>query len=81
MQVTVTASDPDAGDTLTYLLDADNSPAGATIEKINNGQAIIRWTPTSADFPGPVEFRVLVIDDATQAISDAETFSAFFTIT
>ena len=56
------------------MLDADNSPAGATIEKVSNGQAIIRWTPTAADRPGPAEFRVLVIDNGTPALSDVETF-------
>jgi hypothetical protein len=79
LSVTVTATDPNSGDTLTYLLDADDSPTGATIEKITNGQAIIRWTPQAGDLPGPVRFRVLLSDDGNPALFDAEEF--FVTLT
>jgi hypothetical protein len=77
--VTVTATDPNPGDTLTYLLDVDDSPTGATIEKITNGQAIIRWTPQAGDLPGPVRFRVLLSDDGNPELFDAEEF--FVTLT
>ncbi|MCA9248042.1 MAG: tandem-95 repeat protein, partial [Planctomycetales bacterium] len=72
--VTVTATDPDLFDTLDYRLDEDNSPAGATITKLNNNTAEIRWTPTAADLPGPVSFRVLVTDSGNPTEADAESF-------
>ncbi|QDU75767.1 hypothetical protein Pan97_28090 [Bremerella volcania] len=75
MIVEVTATDANVGDTLTYQLDPDNLPAGATIEKVNNNQATIRWTPTS-DFAGQsVVFRVLVIDDGEPPLADSEEFT------
>ena len=43
----VDATDPDAGDTLTYSLDA--APAGMTID-LTTG--VIAWTPTSAELGG-----------------------------
>jgi hypothetical protein len=79
MQVTVTATDPNPGDTLTYLLDADNSPDDATIERINNNQAIIRWRPENADLPGPILFRVLVVDNGVPALADSQDFSVTLT--
>ncbi|EAQ80412.1 hypothetical protein [Blastopirellula marina] len=72
--IEITATDPNPGDTLTYILDAEDSPAGATIEKIDNNHAIIRWTPTAADLPGPVSFRVLVIDNGEPPLADDEEF-------
>jgi len=79
--VEVTATDPNAGDTLTYILDPENSPAGATIEKIDNNRAVIRWTPTSGDLPGPVTFGVLVIDDGNPALADSEEFQVMLSST
>ncbi|MEW4452967.1 hypothetical protein AB1L30_09845 [Bremerella sp. JC817] len=72
--IQITATDPNGGDTLTYILDAEDSPAGATIEKIDNNHAVIRWTPTADDLPGPVSFRVLVIDDGEPPLADDEAF-------
>lgn len=75
MIVEVTAFDENEGDTLTYILDPENMPDGATIEKVNNNLAIIRWTP-SADFAGQtVTFGVLVIDDGEPPLADSEEFS------
>ncbi|PQO25675.1 hypothetical protein C5Y96_22915 [Blastopirellula marina] len=75
MIVEVTAFDENDGDILTYILDPENSPSGATIEKVNNNMAIIRWTPT-ADFAGQsVTFGVLVIDDGEPPLADSEEFT------
>lgn len=75
LMVEVIATDANAGDTLTYQLDPENLPPGATIEKVNNNLAIIRWTPTS-DFAGQdVTFRVLVIDDGDPPLADSEEFT------
>jgi hypothetical protein len=71
--VNVTATDADAGQTLTFALDLENSPAGATITKTGATTATIRWTPAAGDVPGPVGFRVLVADDGITPLADAET--------
>lgn len=77
--LTVTATDPNAGDTLTYQLDLDNSPAGATIERTDNNTAIIRWTPSTDDQSTVVNFRVLVTDDGVPPLSDVEEFQVSVT--
>lgn len=79
--VNITATDGNAGDTLTYLLDPDNAPAGATIEKLSNSQAIIHWTPLAADLPGPVLFRALVSDSGLPPLFDVEDFQVTLTPT
>ncbi len=79
MSVTVTATDPNAGDTLTYQLDPTNSPADATIERTDNNTAIIRWTPTTSDRGAVVTFRVLVTDDGEPPLADAEEFQVTVT--
>lgn len=75
VQVTVTATDTNSRDVLTFQLDPDNSPAGATITKTAAGTAVIRWTPTSAHEGQTVTFRVLVIDDGEPPLVDTEEFS------
>ena len=79
MEVTVTASDQNAGDTLTYQLDPNNSPAGATIEKTDNNTAIIRWTPTDTEQNTVVKFRVIVTDDGNPPLADVEEFEVTVT--
>lgn len=74
LEVLVTATDPNSGDTLTYTLDPDNSPAGATITKLNNNSAIIRWTPTASSLNTTVTFRVIVTDNGQPPLSDSEEF-------
>lgn len=75
MIVEVTAFDENEGDILTYILDSENSPPGATIERVTNNMAIIRWTPT-AEFAGQsVTFGVLVIDDGEPPLADSEEFT------
>jgi RHS repeat-associated protein len=73
--VTVAATDTNNGQTLTFLLDPDNSPATATITKITPTTAEVRWTPTVADAPGPANFGVLVTDNGFLPLFDSETFS------
>lgn len=75
LQITVTATDPNSQDVLTFQLDPDNSPTGATIEKTGAGTAIIRWTPTAAQEGQTFTFRVLVIDDGEPPLVDTEEFT------
>jgi hypothetical protein len=76
LEVTVTATDGNEFDLLTYTL--VNAPDGATIQRINNGEAIIRWTPQDTDLPGPITFRVRVTDDGLPPMSDTEEFQVTF---
>ncbi len=73
--LTIQASDSNVGDVLAYSLDPDDSPAGATIEKNDDGTATIRWTPTESDGNTTVGFRVLVTDDADNPLTDSEQFN------
>ncbi len=75
VEVVVTATDANTRDQLTFTLDADNSPTGATIVQTGNNRAVVRWTPAAADDGTTVGFRVLVTDDDATPLSDAETFS------
>lgn len=75
MEVTVTATDPNMFDELTFALDPDNSPADATIEQVDNHSAIIRWTPSEGE-DSTTTFRVLVIDDGDPPLADSEEFTA-----
>jgi cyclophilin family peptidyl-prolyl cis-trans isomerase len=74
IEITVTATDPNANDTLTFTLDANNSPDDATITKTGDNTAVIRWTPTAADQATAVAFRVIVTDDGTPPLTDSEDF-------
>jgi len=74
----VTATDPNEDDELTFFLDPETAPAGATITPIGNRQAEIRWTPVASDSPGPVQFRVLVADDGQPPLADSEGFLVTF---
>jgi flagellar hook capping protein FlgD/putative Ig domain-containing protein len=71
LSFTATATDPDAGQTLTFSLDA-GAPAGATI---NGATGAFSWTPTEAQGPGPFPITVSVTDDGTPNISDSETIT------
>jgi hypothetical protein len=75
LMVALTAVDPESGDRLTFRLDPDESPAGAVLEQLDNDTAVVRWTPTQSDLPGPARFRVLVTDDAEIPAADSEAFS------
>ena len=71
LTVVVTATDPNAGDTLTFQLDPTRSPAGATITRndADPRSATIRWMPTDDDANSVVNFRVLVTDTGVPPIS------------
>lgn len=81
--VVVTATDPNAGDTLTFQLDPDNSPEGATITRNDDDprSATIRWTPTGTEMASSFTFRVLVTDDGDPPLSDFEEFTVDTSLT
>ena len=72
----VTATDPNAGDSLTFQLDEANLAAGATItpNDADPRSATIRWTPAAEDSGNIVEFVVTVTDDGEPPLADAESF-------
>jgi hypothetical protein len=61
LRFTVTASDPDAGQQLTFSLGAD-APAGASLEP---DTGVFAWTPAEAQGPGEYTFTVRVTDNGT----------------
>ncbi|HET9252234.1 MAG TPA: putative Ig domain-containing protein [Candidatus Eisenbacteria bacterium] len=63
---TATATDPDAGQSLTFSL-APGAPAGATIHPSTGA---FSWQPTT---PGVFPVTVVVTDDGTPPLSDSET--------
>ena len=74
LSLQVTATDPNPSDVLTFLLDQDDSPPGATIESTGLGTAVIHWTPAPGDAGTSVPFRVLVVDNGTPVMTDSESF-------
>ena len=68
---TATASDQDAGQTLTFSLDA-GAPAGASI---NSASGAFSWTPTEAQGPGNYPITIRVADNATPSTNDFETIT------
>jgi len=74
IRVNVTATDPNVGDQLAFFLDPDDAPTSAVLQQIDNTHAVIIWTPTASDLPGPITIRVLVTDNGTPVLSDAEQF-------
>lgn len=70
----VSATDPDAGDTLTFQLNA-GAPAGATIDA---GSGVFRWTPTEAQGPGTNTITVVVTDNgASRGCSNLSATNSF----
>jgi hypothetical protein len=67
---TATATDPDAGQVLTFTLDA-GAPAGATISTAG----AFSWTPTEAQGPGTYPVTVRVTDNGSPTANDFETVS------
>ena len=67
--VTNTASDPDFGQTLTYIL--VNTPVGVQID--NNG--IITWTPSEAQGPGVYTVTTVATDNGFPALSATNSFT------
>lgn len=65
---TVTATDPDTGDSLTFEL--DGAPAGASIDP-DSGE--FAWSTGEADGPGAYTFDIRVTDDGTPNLTDTHT--------
>ncbi len=65
---TASATDPDAGQTVDYSLDA-GAPSGATI---NASTGAFSWTPTEAQGPGTFPATIRATDDGTPSLSDFE---------
>jgi hypothetical protein len=70
LSFTATASDPDAGDSLTFSLDA-GAPTGAAI----SSAGVFSWTPTEAQGPGTYAVGIRVSDNGTPVESDGEVIS------
>ncbi|HEX7863108.1 MAG TPA: lamin tail domain-containing protein [Verrucomicrobiae bacterium] len=68
---TATATDPNAGQTLTYALGV-GAPAGTAI---NPTSGAFTWTPTEAQGPGSFPVTVRVTDNGSPARVDAETIT------
>jgi hypothetical protein len=61
LQFTVNATDPDAGQTVTYYL-GTNAPPGVAIAATTG---IVTWTPTEAQGPGAYVLTVHAVDNGT----------------
>ncbi|HEX5031157.1 MAG TPA: putative Ig domain-containing protein [Candidatus Eisenbacteria bacterium] len=68
LSFTATAIDPDAGQTLTFTLDAGN-PAGSSI---TTGGAFT-WTPNEGQGPGTYPITIRVADNGVPSLDDSET--------
>ena len=65
------ASDPDLpANTLTYFLDVDDAPPGASIDP---STGVFTWTPSLDQEPGDYIVRVIVVDNGNPAMLDTET--------
>ncbi len=73
-EITVTATDPNQRDLLSFALDPEDAPATATLEQVDNNTAIIRWTPTPLEANQDFLFRVIVTDNSADLLSDTEDF-------
>ncbi len=70
LSFTATATDPDAGQALTFTLDA-GAPAGAAI----TAGGAFTWTPAEDQGPGAIPITVRVTDDGTPNLSDPEAIT------
>jgi PKD repeat protein len=68
LSFTATATDPDAGQTLTFTLGA-GAPAGAAITAGGN----FTWIPTDVQGPGVFPITIIVTDNGTCNLTDSET--------
>jgi Putative Ig domain/FlgD Ig-like domain len=66
---TATATDPDAGQTLTFSLDP-GFPTGAAIDP---STGVFTWTPTEAQGPGVYSVTIRVTDNGSTPCADFET--------
>ncbi|MDB6040800.1 MAG: wapA 2, partial [Verrucomicrobiales bacterium] len=72
---TITATDPDVGQTLEFSLGLD-APAGAAIDPISGH---FTWTPTEEQGPGNYSIAVRVTDNGTPARSATKRFNVSVT--
>ena len=70
LSFTAAATDANAGQTLTFSLDA-GAPAGASI----TSAGAFSWTPTEAQGPGTYSITVRVTDNGSPVLNDFETIS------
>jgi uncharacterized delta-60 repeat protein len=70
LQFTVTASDPDTGDTLTYS--ATNLPAGGGFDPLTQ---VFTWTPDYTQAGSYTNVTFTVTDDGTPTLSDSEAIT------
>ncbi len=70
LRLTVSASDPDAGQSLTYSLDP-GAPAGVSIVA---GSGLLTWTPTERQGPETFTLTVRATDNGSLAFSDSRSF-------
>ena len=71
LSFSTSASDPDAGQTLVWSLDA-GAPAGTAI---GAATGLFTWTPTEAQGPGVYSVTVRVTDNGSPALAAFETIS------
>jgi hypothetical protein len=65
-----TASDPDAGQSVSYSL--SGAPAGASI---NAASGLFQWTPTAAEAPSTSQITVKATDNGVPSLSDSKSFT------
>src|SRR6185503_4854923 len=68
---TATATDADAGQTLTFSL-GTNAPTGATLDP---STGLFSWTPTEEQGPSVVPITIRVFDTGLPACADSETIN------
>ncbi|HUS34436.1 MAG TPA: fibronectin type III domain-containing protein [Verrucomicrobiae bacterium] len=69
LQFTVSASDPDAGQALSYTL--SNAPAGAVI---NTSSGVFSWSPSASQTPSTNNITITVADNASTPLRVSQTF-------
>jgi hypothetical protein len=67
------ASDPDAGQTLTFSF-ATPPPPGASLDATNG---VFAWTPTEAQGPGTYPLALVATDNGSPSLSVTQTFTVF----
>ncbi|MBI3416210.1 MAG: lamin tail domain-containing protein [Verrucomicrobia bacterium] len=75
LALNIAASDPDAGQTLTFSLDPV-APAGATI---NPNTGLFTWTPTETQGPNLFSITIRVADNGVPSLSATRTFRVVVT--
>jgi hypothetical protein len=68
---TVSASDPNPDQTLTYTMQA-GAPSGVSLNSVTGA---FNWTPTEAQGPGDYPITITVTDSGSTPLSDSETFT------